>query len=98
MNIKLHVLNVQTAIQNGNTIAEWPQKDLFATLNPEYHLINETTNVDEAILGFAEKNEFSWLVVMPRKHSFFDALMHKSHTRALVHHSHIPILAIHEQQ
>lgn len=92
LNIELHVLNIQPADKPH----EEPHKELLAGLNPVYHLINEAADINDAILDFIQKNDFDWLIMMPRRHSFFDALLHKSHTRALVHNTHIPILAIHE--
>lgn len=53
-------------------------------------------NLDHSIVSFAEKNDMDWLAVMPRKHSFIENLLHKSHAQFMVNHAHIPVLAFHE--
>lgn len=96
---ELHVLTILPANpQHEQEETATQHHELLSTINPVYHLVKDAADVDEAILAFTEKNDFDWLVLMPRKHSFFDALMHKSHTRALAHHSRIPILALHEHK
>jgi nucleotide-binding universal stress UspA family protein len=95
MNLELHALHVKPAIASHEKTHSLNEKTL-APLIPVYHELSGINNVDEAILDFVKKNGFDWLVLMTRKHSFFEALMHKSHTRALVQHSSVPVLAIHE--
>ena len=97
LNAGLHIINVGTASgSNADHTFDEHLKEQLSKLNPVYHFADHAADIDDAILSFAEKNGMDWLVVMPRKHSLFEALLHKSHTRALAHHSHIPILAIHE--
>jgi len=52
-------------------------------------------DTEEAILHFAEKNHMDLLVVLPRRHGFWDTLIYKSHTTQFVLHSHIPLMALH---
>ena len=97
LNAGMHIINVGTASgSNADHTFDEHLKEQLSKLNPVYHFADHAADIDDAILSFAEKNGMDWLVVMPRKHSLFEALLHKSHTRALAHHSHIPILAIHE--
>jgi nucleotide-binding universal stress UspA family protein len=51
---------------------------------------------EEAIEDFIEKNEIDWLVMIPRKHSFFEGLFHKSHSKAIARRVRIPLVALHE--
>jgi nucleotide-binding universal stress UspA family protein len=95
MNLALHALHVKPAAAAHEKIHHVNEQTL-APLIPVYHELSDVVNVDEAILDFVKKNSFDWLVLMTRKHSFFEALLHKSHTRALVQHSTMPVLAIHE--
>lgn len=68
---------------------------LMAPANPVYHQVFDN-NVDRGIQTFIEKNNMDLLVVIPHKYTFFQGLFHKGHTKAIVHHTHIPILALHD--
>ena len=70
-------------------------KEKLASLNPAYHFIT-SEDTDEAIMDFAETNNIDLLIVLPKKHDFFEKLMHRSHTKQFVLHSHIPVMALHQ--
>jgi nucleotide-binding universal stress UspA family protein len=36
------------------------------------------------------------LIMLPKKHSFFASLFHKSQSKEMAYHSHIPLLALHQ--
>ena len=96
---QLHVLNVNTE-KNKMIDAEQIEglswlKQKLEDIKPEFHFLHDD-NVDEAIRAFAEKNNLDLLIIIPKKHNFFDSLVHKSHTRNSVLHSHIPVLAVHQ--
>ncbi|MBK8520712.1 MAG: universal stress protein [Chitinophagaceae bacterium] len=42
------------------------------------------------------KNQIDLLVVMPHRHNLLSGLFHKSHTKQLVLHSHVPVMSIHQ--
>jgi len=69
-------------------------EDKLKPLHPVYHFISEE-NTDAAIIDFADKHDIDLLVIFPKHYNFIDRLIHKSHTRELVLHSHKPVLAIH---
>ncbi|WP_026898248.1 universal stress protein [Daejeonella oryzae] len=69
-------------------------QELLAPLKPEYHLITHD-NTDEGIMNFAEKNDFDLLIIIPKRHTLMEKLVHKSHTKNLVLHSHVPVISIH---
>ncbi len=97
-NATLHVLNIQT----GGDTAENRQdidtdaKTGLASANPQYHIVRGADNIDYAIHNFADSNKIDWLIMIPRKHSFFEGLFHRSHTRSVTHTSNCPILALHD--
>jgi nucleotide-binding universal stress UspA family protein len=93
---ELHVLTVSTGAA-AEAIDEDARKMLTAAA-PVYHFINGATDVDAAIHDFTVKNNIDWLAMIPRKHSFFEGLFHKSHTKAITHNIHIPIMALHETE
>lgn len=95
-NAELHILNTgkpgvfDPAIVFQSELME----EKIRPLKPQYHFI-AGNDVDESILHFAEKNEIDLLVVLPKRHGIFERLTHKSHTKQMVLHSHVPVMAIH---
>ena len=94
---ELHVLYAQAEGQGSGNSAEIEDvsKTILAAANPHYHFMYNAS-VEGTIKTFIAENDMDWLVVMPRKHSFIDGLFHKSHSKAMAHEIHIPILALHE--
>lgn len=94
-NATLHVLNTGTdqAYDPKMVLASGWLGEKLKNVQHKFHFIKGDT--DEAILHFAEKNDVDLLVVLPRRHSFLDALIYKSHTKQFVLHSHIPLMALH---
>ncbi len=97
LNAALHVLNIQ-ADENGDGPQEINAEAArqLSAASPQYHFVYGASDIDKGIQDFVAGNDIDWLVMIPRKHSFFEGLFHKSHTKAVAHHSHIPILAVHE--
>ncbi len=96
-NAKLHVLNTGKArVFNPDIVFESGLlQEMLAGLNPKYHFI-ATEDTDEGLIDFAEKNHIDLLVVLPKRHGLLDKLLHKSHTKQLVLHSHVPVMALHQ--
>jgi nucleotide-binding universal stress UspA family protein len=93
---ELHLLNTDKAGNfDPDQIFEAGQiGEMLGALKPEFHFIaNE--NIDEGIMDFAERNDIDLLVVLPKRHGLIDMLIHRSHTKQFVLHSHIPVLALH---
>ncbi|MGZ8558933.1 MAG: universal stress protein [Chitinophagaceae bacterium] len=69
-------------------------QEMLGALKPNYHFITNK-DTDQGIIDFAEKNAIDLLIVLPKRHSLVDKLMYKSHTKQLVLHSHVPVMALH---
>jgi nucleotide-binding universal stress UspA family protein len=99
MNAELHILNVQA--QGTGTVTELvvdeKMNELLLPAKPYYHF-EHAADIDEAIMNFNQTNAIDWLVIMPQKHSFFEGLFHKSHTKVIAQNSTIPILLLHESE
>jgi nucleotide-binding universal stress UspA family protein len=98
-NAELHVLHVNDEPEypyNADTIEEsgWLQEMLF-DIQPKYHLINNY-NIEEGIEQFAATNKLDMLIVIPKKHSVLHNIFLKSHSKQLVLHAHVPVMAVHE--
>lgn len=69
-------------------------QEMLGALKPEYHFIT-SGSTDQGIIDFAEKNHIDLLVVLPKRHGLLDKVIHKSHTKQFVLHSHVPVMALH---
>ena len=96
-NAELHVLNTgKKEVFNPEIVFEsGVLEEMLAPKKPNYHFITNQ-NTDEGIMDFAEKNHIDLLVVLPKRHGLLDKLIHKSHTKQLVLHSHVPVMALHQ--
>ena len=94
---ELNVLNIrkQKEVDQEVKLESGILKKMLANLNPRYHFI-ANKNIDECILGFAEKHHLDLLIVLPKRHSLLESLVHKSHSKQFVLHSMVPVMAIHE--
>jgi nucleotide-binding universal stress UspA family protein len=70
-------------------------KEIFTDINPEFYF-HGWYDVDEAIHQFATDKNIDLIVTIPREHSLLEKLFRPSHTKKLVHHSAVPVLAVHE--
>ena len=70
-------------------------QEMLEDLKPIYDFIS-SENTDEGILQFAQENNIDLLLVLPKRHSFLEAMIHKSHTKHFVLHSHVPVMALHQ--
>ena len=93
---ELHVLNTgKKEVFNPELVFESGLlQEMLAALKPEYHFITNE-NTDEGIMEFAEKNNIDLLVVLPKRHGLLEKLLLKSHSKQLVLHSHVPVMALH---
>ncbi len=94
----LQVLNLQMDGFNRDNMTDIDEDaiKILAPANPHFHVIYDVSNIENAIADFAKKNNIDWVILIPRKHSFFEGLFHKSHSTAMAHHSRIPLVALHE--
>ena len=93
---ELHVLNTDKKEEyNADIVFESGLlQEMLAALKPQYHFITNE-NTDQGIMDFAEKNDIDLLVVLPKRHGLFEKLLSKSHSKQLVLHSHVPVMALH---
>lgn len=96
---ELHVLHVkketgemfeQSTIKGLGTLQE-----LIADLKPQYHFIDKM-KIEEGVQEFAKNNKLDLIIVVPKKHGFFDSLLQHSHSERLATHTPVPLMAIYE--
>ena len=99
-NAELYVLNVNNGPEGKDYEKETMMDSTYLDamlpgIKPLYFFL-KNQDVVEGINQFAEKNNLDIVMVIPKKHRFIDNLFHKSRSRELVTHAHIPIVSIHE--
>jgi nucleotide-binding universal stress UspA family protein len=95
----LHIVNVDSAHYVSLT-AEYQKEraimqEMFSDYNPEFYFIGRY-DFFEAIEQFTNDKNIDILITIPRQHSFLNGIFKGHHTKKLVYHSHVPILAVHE--
>jgi nucleotide-binding universal stress UspA family protein len=97
---ELYVMNVQDIKQEEDELAEATMDTTYldAMLDDVRPIYVQLTGKDvvESLTAFAENNNLDLVMVIPKKHRFIDSLFHKSQSRELITHAHIPIVSIHE--
>jgi nucleotide-binding universal stress UspA family protein len=98
LNADLHILNIDR-LDVFNPKTDYDSvllEKMLAALKPTYHFITNG-NTDQAIIDFAEENKLDLLIVVPKRRGLLKRLFHKSHTKQLVLHAHVPVMAMHQQ-
>lgn len=97
-NAKLDVLNVDYNNRHFTAETETELENLeyiLEDVNHELHFI-ENENVQDAINTFIETNQTDMLIMVPKKHSFFENLFHKSVSKEMAYQSRVPMLSLHQ--
>lgn len=98
-NPTLHIVNVDSEhyveLTEEYRVERNKLETIFQDFSPQFSFIRMFDFLD-AINTFANDRKIDLIITIPRKHSYISGLFRSSHTKKLVYHSHIPILAIHE--
>ena len=95
-NASLHIINTgdQSEFNQNVVFQSGLMNEMFGAVLPKYHFIT-SDNADEGIIDFTDKNNIELLIVLPKQHNLLDKLFNKSITKQLVLHSHVPVMALH---
>lgn len=95
----LHIMNVDSehyvSISDDYQNEKNKLNEMFSDFNPEFYFLG-LQDVDEAISQFAHDKSVDLIVIVHKGQSLFSKLFVKSHTKKLIYHIDIPVLAIHE--
>lgn len=96
---QLHIINVDSShyVSLTEEFQEERSKmlSMFEEFRPEFYFIG-MNDFHEAINQFVYDKNIDLIVTVPRYHSFLSHIFKSSHTKKLVYHSSVPILAAHE--
>ena len=70
---------------------------MLKPLHPSYYFITSNDN-DQGIADFADQHQLDLLIIVPKKHDILEKIFHASHTKQLVLHSQVPVMALHQKQ
>ncbi len=91
----LHILNAAREDEFNTSFVQLSGKleEHFAPLEIKYHFFG-TNNIDDGVIEFADKNGINLLIVLPKHRNMLEQLMHKSHSKQMLLHSHVPVMAL----
>lgn len=95
---KLLILNVDSDNKHfsSDTIRELGQlHELWDGDEPEYHYINHE-DIALGIMEFVHHQAVDLVITIPKQYGFFESLFHRSMTRKLAYHTHLPLLLFRE--
>lgn len=100
LDARLLVLNVTEEDKNHfdpDSILE--QEALHDLWDSEKATFHYTTHADiaQGITEFAEENDAQIAIIIPRQRGFFDSIFHRSISKKLALHTHIPLLLLKEE-
>lgn len=95
----LHILNVDSHHYISLTTSFKTERDkmeqLLAEFNPEFYFMR-LFDFHESVELFVRDKKIDLIIIAPQHHSFFERLFKTQHTKTLVYHSQVPVLAVHE--
>lgn len=96
---ELHLLNTGKAeVFDPGCVYEYGLlRQMLDGLRPHFHYVS-CEDIDQGIIDFAEETELDLLVILPKRHGLLDRFIHRSHTTNLVLHSHVPVMALHQEE
>ena len=95
---KLLVVHVGAFKTPEGDPAPEPEIQLENQLGDIEHTVHFVNSLDvvESLDKFSQEHQADLLIMIPRHHSLLGRIFHSSHTRKMVFHTHVPILALHE--
>ncbi len=98
-NPELHVLNIDDEHYIEITPEYQAQKAKLEAMignhKPNYSFVRFFDFL-EGVNTYVESQDIKVIITIPHKHSFFGSMFGSHHTKELVYHTNVPVLAIHE--
>jgi nucleotide-binding universal stress UspA family protein len=95
----LHILNVDPKHYLELTEEYKAEKDKMETLMKEFDpafYFMDLYDFHESVDAFATDNDIDLIIIAPKYHDFFGKLFKTLHTKKLIYHTKVPVLAVHE--
>ncbi|MBI2271657.1 MAG: universal stress protein [Bacteroidetes bacterium] len=97
-NSRITALNIKQEYEEMSPEEALAEKQANTLLSEVSHKMVKFSDTDtiHGIHNYLKDHDADLLVMMKRKHGFFDLLFNGSNTRKMAFHTHIPLLIIHE--
>lgn len=96
----LHIINVDSehyiSLNESYESCQKQIKEMLSGYNPEFYFMR-WHSFHEAINQFATDYHIDLILTIPKYHSMLSRILGGSHTKKLVYHSTVPVLAVHQQ-
>ncbi|HYF31845.1 MAG TPA: universal stress protein [Chitinophagaceae bacterium] len=95
-NAQLHIVHVQKhseEMKAGEIAGEIQLDPAFSSVPHEFHIIKDS-EVKHGIELYLEQNRTDMLVMITHEHGFLSRLFGRSHTKAMVYDTHVPLLVL----
>lgn len=70
--------------------------EMIEDLHPSYRSLNNM-DMQDGLNEFAKSNKLDLLIIIPKKHNLLEKLFHKSQSKKLLLHTHIPVMSVLEK-
>ena len=98
-NAELYILHINPDGGKGytteKTIESRSVQNMLDDLHPFYRFL-DYDDIENGLEEFAETNNLDLLIIVPKRHNIIDKLFHKSHSKKMVLHTHVPVIAMHD--
>jgi nucleotide-binding universal stress UspA family protein len=95
----LHILNVDhkhyIQLSEDYKAEKDKMEALMAEFDPSFYFM-DLYDFHESVNTFAADNNIDLIIISPKYHDFFGKLFKTLHTKKLIYHTKVPVLAIHE--
>jgi nucleotide-binding universal stress UspA family protein len=95
----LHILNVDPKhyleLTEEYEVEKEKMQALMAEFDPSFYFM-DLYDFHESVETFATDNNIDLIIIAPKYHDFFGKLFKTLHTKKLIYHTKIPVLAVHE--
>lgn len=85
--------NVVEMIETKNTVTEEKYRTAFQTIPHSTHYL-KNDEVIEGINHFVTIEKMDLVVMLPKKHSFWDKILNEPNTKKIAFHANVPVLAL----
>ncbi|MEM6525770.1 MAG: universal stress protein [Bacteroidota bacterium] len=92
---EIHVLHVASVKQITHDELEEAKKfqRFFKNVRHHFHFI-QNEDLETSIENYVKEHKINMISLMPRKHSLFDQIFGKTHSRKIILHTEVPLLAL----
>ena len=95
---KLHILDVLRPLEIVSSEKAAEGIKVENSLNNIQHILHfwENEDIITGINNFVDSHKTGWLIMIPHTHNAFAKIFHRSNTKRMAFHTHVPLLSLHE--